>query len=1427
MALVLDVITAIDERSAAAGARQLAHQFEGAGHEAGHSFGVNMLEGITAGFHSGEFESMLGVLSTGSLASRAATSGEALGVAFAGGLVAAAGAELLHLGVEVGETFEKINNQITYHTAATGEALEELKHHADALAGALGTSLDTLGSDMATLSTRLGMEAGPELDKLTAHVEQLGARFGALNPGNLGAAFRVFQVDGAQADDTLASLTHTSQQYAVELPGLVQNLAQFGTVFNELHLNMEQSAHMMAEVAAQGVPMQQAVMGMEAAAKAWNDPKVGQGRDFATFIRDAAESMEYYHRVGNETAADQIALDVFGQRRWAQAKVAADSYLETVRQSPEAFARSGQYIDDLAKQTTTLHGLWQRVKNQVDAALAPVAENVVEDLSGQMKEFVGWLSEHQQDLRSFFGHAIEAITPVVQGAGEVASFLGEYPGLIDATTVAFGVWASIRGVDFVLTGLEAIGAWLVGAPAEAEAAGAAIAASAETAGAAVATSAEAAGAAVTTSMTAADGAVVALNASLDTAAATLGAVAAGAAALAGPVAAVAAAVAGLYAVATATGSATGQESTTTPGVQYGPDGKVLSAGPRAPGAGGPPSPGGGPVPFFDAQGRPLDAQGHPFGAPGSPLNPTPYTPEMPKSFRPGTEAPGQPGTGGPGQNTPEGGAPGGLLTPDMFDPEKHARGPRLPAEPQVPFPAGYGAAPSPGESAERYSARQRVLEEQHAVEQARARLQQLEHTNNATQDDIQKARNELLTAERQQNEAQLQLQAEFMKGLRHHQGEMLEFGAKLDDDFGISKGLSGIAENITKFVGNLLMAPVLSALGTVVQATGANQGRGGGLIGMAANAGAFGPQYTPEYAQMMEALAGGHRGRGGRGGGGLGNLPAMMGGPGGGYAGDAALLANVPSGRYLQTQAADLTKGIGDCSSAVEDLINMMDGVSTAGRGMSTGNAAQWLTQHGFMPTNAPVPGAFNVGFNDHHMQATLPGGTPFNWGNDAAAANHGIGGTGASDPAFTEHFYRPVGPLAAGSAAGLGNGPGFAPSGYQPPAGPQQPAAGVPQYFDTGGGADPFNIAPMDTPGGGIPGAGDSILGYGGTNYGSDRMPKQGYHHFRIGTEGSLGPSGDRVPYVDRSHMVEPTAFFGAGGPRGTDTVPAWLTPREFVQPVDSVDFYGRDVMEGIRQRRIDPTSIRYLSGGGDDQDGPTHIGGREPNPGIGGGLSGGGAAAGAIGDMLGGAPASSGIGAGMSAVGGGLAAGAGAGAASMGIGLAAQIAMQEAQRAIQYAGQVGGIAMEGLMQTFLPTGASELAQNSWLTRIAGAVAGARPNLPNLAGKSQNAAPERHQDPGAALPGMPGFGMPAIPGMPGIGMPGAPTGPAPGPTPESVQPQAAPADSKGDITRGGKGEDAPWVHIEHYHAARNEDRAGQDIARHGVAMYSPANGAR
>lgn len=145
---------------------------------------------------------------------------------------------------------------------------------------------------------------------------------------------------------------------------------------------------------------------------------------------------------------------------------------------------------------------------------------------------------------------------------------------------------------------------------------------------------------------------------------------------------------------------------------------------------------------------------------------------------------------------------------------------------------------------------------------------------------------------------------------------------------------------------------------------------------------------------------------------------------GGGYQGDDALLSAVPAGRY-DSGAKNLALGLADCSSAVEDLVALMDGRSTSGGSLTTMNAASMLPGMGFVQ-GMGGPGDFRIGYNSGHMQATLPGGTNFNWGSDSAAAKGGRTGLGADDPALTTHWYRPVSGGAAGSMyPGMDGGPG------------------------------------------------------------------------------------------------------------------------------------------------------------------------------------------------------------------------------------------------------------------------------------------------------------------------------------------------------------------------------------------------------------------
>jgi hypothetical protein len=178
----------------------------------------------------------------------------------------------------------------------------------------------------------------------------------------------------------------------------------------------------------------------------------------------------------------------------------------------------------------------------------------------------------------------------------------------------------------------------------------------------------------------------------------------------------------------------------------------------------------------------------------------------------------------------------------------------------------------------------------------------------------------------------------------------------------------------------------------------------------------------------------------------------------------------------------------------------------------------------------------------------------------------------------------------------------------------------------------------------------------------------------------------------------------------------------------------------------------------------GPTQIGGVGPPAGGGGGGPGG------VGLTPGGTL--------DSAIG---AAAAGLDVIAPGAGQAAQMGIKLANRAIQYGGQLAAIGVSGLMETFLPTGGSELANNSWFTKIAGGLAGGIPSIPNTAGGKGGQGTDQPQPP-------------LTPNQ--AQQPGAPGSPGPGNNP---------------------------INVEYNNVGATEDRAGRDLAHHLGNMHQGA----
>lgn len=621
----------------------------------------------------------------------------------------------------------------------------------------------------------------------------------------------------------------------------------------------------------------------------------------------------------------------------------------------------------------------------------------------------------------------------------------------------------------------------------------------------------------------------------------------------------------------------------------------------------------GPMPPGYNPANPLNAlSGAPAGQsqPGAPGNPMDvFAPTAPGSIPGGTgntptAAPGLPG---PNLSANPWGTVGNGFYDDWYP--KNQKGgaggssAKTPGAPAVPFdsslPPGFANLP---QTASLFSAESSYMDANTKVAEKRARVAQLEGDTNAKADEVLNAHNDLITAERTAHEAELRLYDTQNKALKNQVVNLGEIGAKLDKDFGISKGLSGIAENLTKFIANLAAAPLLGQLGAVA-ATSPSQG-GFGLIGALGAQGAFGPQFTglPQAGQ--------------------GKAQATLGT-------DGQVSLSAPSAAAMGTAAGTAIASAGHPGAAgtspngfplyAAEQGFAVNGVSTQA---AAGGPAQQLQQFAqwFNDTIEPVKefagydrGGHGLGTRSNHASGTA---LDINWDDFTALQGNGADARTHFSPAQMQAISQKL------SQSGMTWGQYWTPDSRDPG---HFELAGAP-YSRNG----PQNVAPIS------------------------------------------GGSG-----------VNHQTYDGGG------VLPPGITI--------ATNNTGK------------PESIHTAEGKG---------------PGIGnaGGL-GSGAAPGGVGasageaTQIGGLAAPQGTGKGGIGLSSGLAGGLDALGAIPGIGQAAAAGGKLANRAIQFGSQAVGIGVQGLMETFLPTGGSKLAQNNWATKIIGGIAGAGLALPNTAG--------------------------------------------------------------------------------------------------------------
>jgi Transglycosylase SLT domain len=1245
--------------------------------------------------------------------------GAAAGVALAGMTALAVGTAAAL--VSVGEKFEQINRQIVVSTGASGAALNSLNESARNVMSSVDTSVKSIGTDLGVLSNRLNLAGNdPALSILAKHIEELKDRFGEIDIRALTGAFVQFGVSGKDADDTLASLMKTAQNTSEPLGQLISNVQAFGETLQQAGLNIEQSASLigkMDEILGPGG----ATKAMTGFAHAEKDA-ADQGVTFQKFLTEAAQSIQAYMRVGDQASAQALMQDIFGVRNWPQAQAVLNAYMTTLHAGADSFKVPGSAIDDMSNKTRNLGNLWNEVHNKILSALSTPGTNAVDTVSKQMEKFVDWIDQHQDDIRNVFQNAIGAIIDVAKGVGDIVSYLGKTPQLVEAIGLAFIGWKVAGIVTGVATAISGMNVALAGS-------------------------------------------------------ATAGAVAAGGLSAVSVVAVPLIGVLGALAVSIAN---------IVKGAQHGWD-WYMSHSPIGLLSGHHPG--------DDDKGQQQSSESKPPGKsfykdwyPNQGPAQGPLAPgEVRPPAMPGTSGvPGVPGAMAPG-DIPDDGSP--ILTPDALGGQK---GPRLPVAPEVPYSKEFKAPLMPGESESHYADRGNVMESQHKVAEDQARLQQLEKTNTATAEDLQKARNKLDEDIRSEQESRARLQENEAKALKKHADTLEDFGAKIDNDFGISKGLPGIAENLFKFLAGLVSAPIIGA------AQGFNATQGGptfgakGLLGAAALGGAFGDQFTPQGLQQASGGGVGGGSSGGSGGGNWGDLgmPGESGTPPGDASfGDSTGGSGTPPG---DASFGDTTGG-GVPGSAGEKLGS--SGESVGPQGQQGASLEAWINQ---AEKAAGVDASWTPGLKV--LIGRESGGNPnaINLTDSNAAAGHPsqglmqtIPGTfhGNHVPGTSDSITDPVANIAAGIR--------YIQSRYGGIKGVQQADPTRPPKGYEHGGLVQFSYP-------GLPG-----YAAGGELKGQGEIPIMAHEGEHVLTKADVAAMGghDGVYKMRQDLHQSPTMQYLS------DASSDKAGPQSPIPKAEGPKILPPGVMT------VMPKTVQ-----GGAQPGPSMIGTMAPPTGhgegfaiTGGGLiglaeslpstaasmamMGAGAAAGggAVDDVRGGmpgggspampappppptppAPAGAAGATPGGSSGGGAKASGGSPSGSVSSALIG-IGIQEMNAAIAAGGQAAGAIVGGLDQTFGPGqfAQSKLAQGGWFNKVIGGITGAQPQLPNMAGQTHQAGSLTPEQAASA-----GGGTPAI----GSG---------------SAQGQQA-----GNVQNG------HTVNIENYNVSHTEDRAGQDLAR-------------
>lgn len=364
--------------------------------------------------------------------------------------------------------FDTGRDTIIAKTGATGEAAEELMNVYKNVSRSVVGDFDEMGEAVGELNTRFGV-TGKDLETLSTKFVKFSKLNGTDMSGTIDdvqKAMSAFGLSSDKASDVLDVLNKVGQDTGVNISTLTKGLIQNGTAFQEMGLDISQSAALMGQMEKSGANSETVMNGLRKALKS----SVKDGKSLSQSLGELEKSIVSN---GDSTAGLQAAYDAFGKSgdqiygalkagtlSFKEISIAADDYANSVDNTYE----NTQDASD--KVTLAFQNMKVSLGETVDDILkryGPDITKAIEDITPIIQNIVSWIAEQIPVALDAVKKAFESVAPYVKTA---FSWLTENKDAVIAAIVgigtAFAAWKIVSFIQNIGTlGTALKGLWAV------------------------------------------------------------------------------------------------------------------------------------------------------------------------------------------------------------------------------------------------------------------------------------------------------------------------------------------------------------------------------------------------------------------------------------------------------------------------------------------------------------------------------------------------------------------------------------------------------------------------------------------------------------------------------------------------------------------------------------------------------------------------------------------------------------------------------------------------------------------------------------------------------------------------------------------------------------------------------------------------------